>query len=105
MKQNIKTLCAVTGIVMAAVASQPAMADGGWGRHHGGHGHSRGWVPFALGAVVGGIAIGAMMSPPVPVVAQPVYPVPPPGYYGRPRMMPQPIYVVPAPAPQVYYTY
>lgn len=106
MQHHIKKRCAVTGMVvaLAIIASQPVMADGGWGRHHGGQGHGRGWVPFALGAVVGGVAIGAIMSPPAPVVVQPVYP-PPPAYYARPRMMPQPIYVVPAPQPQVYYTY
>jgi hypothetical protein len=61
-------------------------------------------VPFALGAVVGGVAVGAMMQP-QPVYAQPIYtPVPP--VYMRPRVVvPPPVYVVPAPPPPVYYTY
>ena len=101
MKATLKKICAVTGVVVAALASQPVLADGGWGHHHGGYG--RGWAPFALGAVVGGVAVGAMMQP-QPVYAQPVYAPPP--VYMRPRVVvPPPVYMVPPPPPPVYYTY
>ena len=100
MKQRMKQLCAIVGLSVAALASQPVLADG-WGHHrHGGYGRG-GWVPFALGAVVGGVAIGAMMQP-QPVYAQPVYGPPP--VYMRPRVVvPPPVYVVPQPAPGYYY--
>lgn len=102
MRRSIKKFFALSGMAMVVMVSQPVWADGGWGRHHGGHGSGRSWVPFALGAVVGGVAVGAMMQP-APVVAQPVYPPPPPGYYyGPPRMMPPPVYMVPPPPPVVY---
>ena len=101
MKQRMKQLCAIVGISVAALASQPVLADGGWGHHHGG-GYGRGWVPFALGAVVGGVAVGAMMQP-QPVYAQPVYAPPPPRVIvTRPYYAP-PVYVVPSPAPGYYY--
>jgi len=99
MKQRMKQLCAIVGIAVAALASQPVLADG-WGHHrYGGYGRS-GWVPFALGAVVGGVAVGAMMQP-QPVYAQPVYGPPP--VYMRPRVVVPPVYVVPSPAPGYYY--
>ncbi len=101
MRQRMKQLCAIVGISVAALASQPVWADG-WGHRHHGGGHSRGWVPFALGAVVGGVAIGAMMQP-QPVYAQPVYAPPPPRVVvPRPYYAP-PVYVVPSPAPGYYY--
>lgn len=103
MQQRMKQLCAIVGISVAALASQPALADG-WGHHrYQGGGYSRGWVPFALGAVVGGVAVGAMMQP-QPVYAQPVYAPPPPRVIvPRPYYAP-PVYVVPSPPP-VYYGY
>lgn len=103
MKCHLKTCCAVAAVALTAMVSQPVLADGGWGHHHGG-GYGRGWAPFALGAVIGGVAIGAMMQP-QPVYAQPVYGPPPPVYL-RPRVvMPPPVYVVPAPPPPVFYSY
>lgn len=103
MKQSLKKLVATAGIGLAVLASQPVFADGGWGHHHYGGGYGRGWVPFALGAVVGGVAVGAMMQP-QPVYAQPMYAPPP--VYMRPRVVvPAPFYVVPSPPPPVYYSY
>lgn len=104
MKQSLKKMVAVVGIGLTALACQPVLADGGWGHHRGGYGYGRGggWVPFALGAVVGGVAVGAMMQP-QPVYAQPVYVQPPPRVYmPRPYYAP-PVYVMPAPLPGYYY--
>ncbi|MBU3656409.1 MAG: hypothetical protein FGM35_00060 [Rhodocyclaceae bacterium] len=104
MKLKIKTGLTVSGLALFALVSQPVLADGGW--HHRGHRsyhHSGNWVPFALGAVVGGVAIGAMLQP-QPVVVQPPY-YPPPPVYVRPRVVvPAPVYPVPM-SPTVYYTY
>lgn len=95
--------CAAAGLALALLGSQPALADRGWGHPHGGY--HRSWVPFALGAVVGGVAIGAMMQP-QPVYAQPIYaPAPPPGYMQPRVVVPAPVYVVPSPPPPVYYSY
>lgn len=102
MTSRLRQGLAVAGLVLFALASQPALADG-W-RHHG-YGHSpsgSSWVPFALGAVVGGVALGAMLQP-QPIVVQPMYPQPP--VYGRPRVIvPPPGYVLMQPPP-VYYSY
>lgn len=97
----MKKAVVLLSVVVMAVAAQSVLADGR-GHHHGGRGS--GWLPFAAGAVIGGIAIGAMMQP-QPVYAQPVYVMPP-----QPRVvMPRPYYVpVPiysAPAPQLGYYY
>ena len=104
MKISIKKLFAAAGIMLVALSSQPVMADG-WGHHrgHGGHyrGGGNGWVPFALGAVVGGVAVGAMMQP-QPVYIQPAYPPPPP-WYARPRVIMAPPVVYAVPPPRVIY--
>ena len=95
--------CAAAGLALVLLGSQPAFADRGWGHPHGGY--QRSWVPFALGAVVGGVAIGAMMQP-QPVYAQPIYsPTLPPGYMPPRVVVPAPVYVVPSPPPPVYYSY
>lgn len=101
MTLKFKQILAGAGLVFLALASQPVLADG-W--HHHGYGGYRGggWVPFAIGAVVGGIAVSAM-TPPQPVYVQPAYAQPP--VYVRPRVMaPPPVIVVPQPPP-VYYSY
>lgn len=102
MTSKFRKGLAVAGLALVALASQPALADG-WHHYGGEHYHGgRGWVPFAVGAVLGGVAVGAMMQPPQPVYVQPAYPQP---IYMRPRvMMPPPAYIVPAPPP-VYYGY
>lgn len=102
MTTKFKKCLAGVGIALVALSSQSALADG-W-RHHG-RGYASGgsaWVPFALGAVVGGVAIGAMLQP-QPIVVQPAY-APPPAYV-RPRVIvPPPGYVL-MPPPPVYYSY
>lgn len=90
---------AAAWLVLFTLTSQPVLADG-W-RHHG-RGHGSGgsaWVPFALGAVVGGVALGAMLQP-QPIVMQPAYAQPP--VYVRPRVILPPGYVVIQPPPVVY---
>lgn len=103
MKINLKTMGAAAGIGLALLASQPALADGDW-RHPHGHGYyQRGgnaWVPFALGAVIGGVTVGAMMQP-QPVYVRPAYPPPP--WYARPRVIMPPPVVYAVPPPQVIY--
>jgi len=96
-----KAVVLLSAAFIAAVA-QPAMAYG-HGHHYGGRGNG-GWLPFAAGAVIGGIAIGAMMQP-QPVYAQPVYVPPPPPrvVMPRPYYVPAPVYAVPAPQPGYYY--
>lgn len=95
---------AVAGLVLVTLVSQPVLADS-W--HHHGRGHyqgSSGWAPFALGAVVGGVALSAMIQP-QPIYVQPAYAYSQPPMYVRPRVvMPPPAYVVPPPPP-VYYSY
>lgn len=102
MTSKFRRCFAAAGLALLTLASQPVLADG-W-RHHG-HGYyqnSSAWVPFALGAVVGSVALGAMMQP-QPVYVQPAYPPPP--VYVRPRVvMPPPAYIAPPPPP-VYYSY
>ncbi|MEN9879506.1 MAG: hypothetical protein RIQ55_152 [Pseudomonadota bacterium] len=102
MTSGLRKGLAVAALALFALASQPALADG-W-RHHG-YGRFPGanaWVPFALGAVVGGVALGAMLQP-QPIVVQPVYAQPP--VYGRPRVIvPPPGYMLMQPPP-VYYSY
>lgn len=104
MKINLKTVGAAAGVTLALLASQSAMADGGWRHRHGhGHGYYQGghaWAPFALGAVIGGVAVGAMMQP-QPVYVQPAYPPPP--WYGRPRVVVQSPVVYTVPPPRVIY--
>lgn len=97
----MKIIVALIAITLTAAVAQPAMADGhGFHRGHRGNG----WVPFALGAVVGGVAVGAMLQP-QPVYAQPAYMPPPPPrlVVQRPYYGPPPVYVVPAPQPGYYY--
>jgi len=103
MTTKLKKTLAVAGLALISLASQPVLADG-W-RHHGrGHYSGGGWVPFALGAVVGGVAISAMMQP-QPVYLQPAPVYGPPPVYVRPRVIvPPPGYIVPLPPP-VYYSY
>lgn len=95
-----KAVVLLSAAFIAAVA-QPAMA---YGHHYGGRGYGGGWLPFAAGAVIGGIAIGAMMQP-QPVYAQPVYVAPPQPRVVvlRPYYVPAPVYAVPAPQPGYYY--
>jgi len=104
VKIRMKSLFAAAGITLVALTSQPVLAEG-WGHHRGNAGHYRGggngWVPFALGAVVGGVAVGAMMQP-QPVYVQPTYPPPPP-WYARPRMIVSPPVVYAVPPPRVIY--
>ncbi len=103
MKMTLKKSFAVAGLALITLASQPVLADG-W-RHHGrGHYSGSGWVPFALGAVVGGVAMSAMLQPqPVYIQPNPIYGPPP--VYVRPRVIVPPAgYVVPLP-PAVYYSY
>lgn len=94
---------AAMGVALVSLTSQPVLADGGW-HHRGHHGYRQGssWVPFALGAVVGGVAIGAMLQP--APVAPPAYYPPPPLVVRPPVILPAPAYGVPMPPP-VYYTY
>ena len=97
----MKKAVVLLSVALVAAVAQPALADG-YGHHYGGRGH--GWLPFAAGAVIGGIAIGAMMQP-QPVYAQPVYVAPPPPrvMMQRPYYVPAPVYAVPAPPPGYYY--
>ncbi|NCW90513.1 MAG: ecotin precursor, partial [Rhodocyclales bacterium] len=60
----MKKTLVLLAVALAAVVAQPALADGR-GHHHGGHRSS--WLPFAAGAVLGGVVIGSMIQP------QPVY--------------------------------
>jgi hypothetical protein len=87
-------------LVITAVVAQPALADGRG--HHGGHRNN--WLPFAAGAVLGGVVVGSLISP-QPVYAQPVYVAPPPPriVVTRPYYAPAPVYVVPAPSTGYYY--
>lgn len=95
-----KTLLLLSVALLSAVA-QPVLADGR-GHHHGGHRNN--WLPFAAGAVLGGVFVGSMMQP-QPVYAQPVYVAPPPPrvVVTRPYYAPAPIYSVPAPSYGYYY--
>ena len=88
-------------VVFLSAVAQPALADG-WGHHHGGRGY--GWLPFAAGAVIGGVVVGSMLQP-LPVYAPPVYVSPPPPriVVTRPYYAPAPIYTVPAPSYGYYY--
>ena len=95
MKKSLMLLV----IALAAVVAQPALADGRG--HHRGHGN--GWLPFAAGAVIGGIVVGSWMQP-QPVYAQPVYIAPPPRMVvQRPYYAPAPMYAVPSPQLGYYY--
>ncbi len=88
---------AVASLIVLTLAHQPVLADG-W-RHHGrGHATSGApWVPFALGAVVGGMAISATLQP-QPIIVQPAYSQLP--VYVRPRVIvPPPGYVLIQPPP------
>ena len=95
-----KSLVLVAFAAMTALA-QPALADGR-GHHHGGRGN--GWLPFAAGAVLGGVVVGSLMQP-QPVYAQPVYVAPPAPriIVARPYYAPAPVYAVPAPHYGYYY--
>lgn len=104
MTLTLRTALVTFGLALVTLAGQPVLADGGW-HHRGHHGYRQpgNWLPFALGAVVGGVAVGAMMQP-QPVMAPPAY-YPPPPVFIRPRVfVPAPVYGVPMPPP-VYYTY
>ena len=98
----MKKAVVLLAVAVTAAVAQPALADG-HGFHRWGRG-GNGWVPFAAGAVIGGIAVGAMMQP-QPVYAQPVYMGPPPPrlVVQRPYYGPPPVYVIPAPNPGYYY--
>ena len=103
MTLKCRTYLAILGLAVTTLASQPVWADGGHHRGHYGYRQPGNWIPFALGAVVGGVAIGAMMQP-QPVMAPPAY-YPPQPVYVRPRViMPAPVYSMPMPPP-VYYSY
>lgn len=96
MKKSLMLLV----VALAAVAAQPALADGRG--HHRGHGN--GWLPFAAGAVIGGVVVGSWLQP-QPVYAQPMYMAPPPPrmVVQRPYYAPAPMYVVPSVQPGYYY--
>jgi len=104
MTLKLRTGLAAVALTLVTLASQPVLADGGW-HHRGHHGYRQpgNWLPFALGAVVGGVAIGDLPPPP-PVVAPPAYYPPPPVVVRPHAVMPAPVYAVPMPPP-VYYTY
>lgn len=88
-------------LTLAAIAVQPALADGRHHHHHSGRGAA--WVPFAAGAVIGGLAINAWAQQ-RPVYAPPVYMAPPPRVIvAQPYYMPPPVYAVPAAPPAGYY--
>jgi len=97
MKKSLVLLA----IALTAAVAQPALADGG-GHHRWGHGN--GWLPFAAGAVIGGVIVGSWMQP-QPGYAQPVYVSPPPPrvVVQRPYYAPAPMYLVPSPQPGYYY--
>lgn len=104
MTLSFKKALAGTSLVLLALSSQSALADG-W--HHG-YGHSYrhggpGWVPFAIGAVVGGIAVNAMMQP-QPVILAPQYYRPAPIVIQPRAVMPAQGYGVPVPPP-IYHSY
>ena len=97
----MKKAFVLLSVALVAAVAQPAMADG-HGFHRWGRG-GNGWIPFAAGAVIGGVAVGAMMQP-QPVYVQPTYMGPPPRIVvQRPYYGPPPLYVVPAPQPGYYY--
>lgn len=96
MKKSLMLLV----VALAAIAAQPALADGRG--HH--RGHSNGWLPFAAGAVIGGVVVGSWMQP-QPMYAQPMYVAPPPPrmVVQRPYYAPAPMYVVPSLQSGYYY--
>ena len=98
----MKKAFVLLAVAVTAGLAQPVLADG-YGHHHG-WGRGNGWLPFAAGAVIGGVVVGSMMQP-QPVYAQPVYVGPPPPriVVQRPYYAPAPVYQVPMPPPGYYY--
>jgi hypothetical protein len=101
MKRAI-ALLAVSLVLCAAILPSPAWAGGNWhGGHRGGHGGF--WWP---GAIVGGLALGAVAVVTAPIwalsaAATAVAEAPPVAYAPAPAYAPPPTYYA---APPTYYT-
>ena len=90
MKKAI-VLLAVLALILATAAPSDA-----W-RGHRGHGHGGGWGWWWPGAIIGGLALGAVAAATAPLIyaPPPVYAAPPPVVYQAP---PPVVYQAP-PAP------
>jgi hypothetical protein len=96
-------LTAIVIVLFAMLVPSPASA-GGWG-HHGGHrGHHGGW--WWPGALIGGLALGAValataplwaFTPPTPVVEAPPAAYVQPVYTAAPSYQPAPTYATSQP--------